>query len=277
MTSSTEQQFPVAVAPAQDLAGKVALVVGAERRRSIGRSVAAALAARGADVAVTGTAAGSGGDADWSGAGAVRDDLAERFGVTATAHLVDVASADQVGRMVTDVVAAHGRIDILVTTAAVPAGDAAPVAELVLADWERTLAVNLTGAMLVCRAVVRRMVADAVAGRIVAIGSVHGREGVALRAAYSASKFGLVGLMQSLAQELAPTGITVNTVCPGVVATDRISDVDAAALDRTVARVPMGRAAVGADVAAAVAFLCGPAAGYITGQSLNVDGGWQMR
>lgn len=275
MTRSATDPPPAGAPPARDLDGKVALVVGAERRRSIGRSVAVALAARGAEVAVTGVHPGP--DAGWRGADSVRADLAERFDVDASAHLVDVASETQVERLVADVVAAHGRIDILVNTAAVPAGDAAPVAELDVGDWERTLAVNLTGAMLVCRAVARRMLADAVAGRIVAISSVHGREGVALRAAYSASKFGLIGLMQSLAQELAPTGITVNTVCPGVVATDRVAAVGEDALRRTVARVPMGRPADGADIAGAVAFLCGPAAGYITGQSLNVDGGWQMR
>ncbi|WP_236792353.1 SDR family NAD(P)-dependent oxidoreductase [Amycolatopsis sp. GM8] len=261
-----------------DLVGKVAIVLGAERRNSIGRSVATALAARGAEVAVTGTAAfTSTGDPGWRGADSVRADLTERLGVRASSHLVDVLAEEQVDRLVADVAGQHGRVDILVNTAAVPAGDASPVTEIRLPDWQRTLAVNLTGAMLASRAAVRWMIEHDVAGRIVSIGSVHGREGVAFRAAYSASKFGLVGLMQSLAQELAVSGITVNTVCPGVVATDRVSGADEESLRRLVGKIPMGRMATGQDIGEVVAFLCTPAAAYITGQALNVDGGWQMR
>lgn len=260
-----------------DLAGRVALVVGAERRNSIGRSVAIALASRGAEVAVTGTASYTADGTGWGGVEAVRADLAAKCGIKATSHLVDVADEEQVDGLVTDVAGRHGRVDILVYTAAVPAGDAGPAADIDLDDWQRTLAVNLTGAMLVSRAVVRRMLDHGAGGRIVGIGSVHGREGVAFRAAYSASKAGLVGLMQSLAQELAPAGITVNTVCPGVVATDRIGGADDETLRRLLERIPLGRTATGHDVAEVVAFLCTRAAGYVTGQSLNVDGGWQMR
>lgn len=266
----------------RELADKVAVVVGAERRNSIGRSVAISLASRGAEVAVTGTAPGAADGAGrvgagWRGADSVRDDLVASYGVRSTSHLLEVADEQQVERLVADVVEQHGRVDILVNTAAVPAGDGSPVADIDPAVWRRTIEVNLTGAMLVSRAVVRHLLERGAGGRIVGIGSVHGREGVAYRAAYSASKFGLVGLMQSLAQELAPAGITVNTVCPGVVATDRIGGADDETIDRLLERIPLGRAATGHDVAEVVAFLCTPAAGYITGQSLNVDGGWQMR
>jgi NAD(P)-dependent dehydrogenase (short-subunit alcohol dehydrogenase family) len=140
------------------------------------------------------------------------------------------------------------------------------------------LEVNLTGAFLISRAVARALIRQEQGGKIVNIASVAGKVGMARTAAYSASKFGLIGLTQSLAQELAPHRVNVNAVCPGIIATARTSGLlsNEERATRTLRRVPAGRVGTPEDVAGLVLFLCSPQADYITGQSMNVDGGWVM-
>jgi NAD(P)-dependent dehydrogenase (short-subunit alcohol dehydrogenase family) len=267
-----------------DLEGKVALVTGAERYRSMGRQIALALAGAGADLTVTGTHAEperlpeEERELGWRGlegmAAEVRD-----LGRRVLPLRLDVSRTTEVADTVQATLDQFGRLDVLVNTAAVPIGaDRVPVVELPEETWRRLLDVNLTGAFLISKAVAQVLVRQEQGGRIVNIASVAGKVGMARSAAYSASKFGLIGFTQSLAQELAPHRVNVNAVCPGLIATARtgglLSNEERAT--RTLQRVPAGRVGTPEDVAGLVLFLCSPQADYITGQSINVDGGWVM-
>jgi NAD(P)-dependent dehydrogenase (short-subunit alcohol dehydrogenase family) len=267
-----------------DLEGKIALVTGAERYRSMGRQIALALAGAGAGLAITGTHTGPDAATEeehelrWQGLESVAAEVRD-LGRRALPLRLDVSQTNEVEDTVQATLQEFGRIDILVNTAAVPIGaDRVPVVELTEETWRRLLDVNLTGAFLVSKAVAQVLLRQDQGGRIINISSVAGKTGMARTAAYSASKFGLIGLTQSLALELAPHGINVNAVCPGMIATARTSytytNEERAA--RVLQRVPAGRVGTPEDVAGLVLFLCSPQAGYITGQSINVDGGWVM-
>lgn len=194
----------------------------------------------------------------------------------------DVRSADQVREMVDAVVRDLGGLDILVLSAGVI--HIKPLAEVTEADWDMTLDVNLKGAFLVMQAAAPHLVASG-RGRIVAISSDAGKRGFSWISAYSASKFGLIGLVESVAVELAAHGVTVNAVCPvgapstgmgrqvldwKVRATGRSADEVLAAAART---NPVGRNATESDVTAAVRFLVSDDASFLTGVALDVDGG----
>ena len=203
----------------------------------------------------------------------------------------DVTQADQVEAAVRSVIEAYGRIDILVSNAAArPGGDRVPLVEMPEAEFRRVLDVNTVGTMLCCKAVGAHMVA-ARSGCIVIVASQSARIGRARLAAYAASKFAQVGLMQSLAHELAPHGVRVNAACPGLVDTARLdfsargarpegnTDEEAARqrlLDEALKQIPLGRVASAEDVAGPIAFLCSPDARHITGQQIGIDGGQRM-
>ena len=150
------------------------------------------------------------------------------------------------------------------------------------------IGVNLSGTFLVARAVARAMLDRGVRGRIINMSSQWGKKGGAQRAAYCASKFGIIGFTQALAMELAPAGITVNAICPGAADTERLDHLGrrpdgsfdpalrAARIHESAAAIPLGRIARPDDVAEVAAFLAGDAAEYITGQSINVSGGEVM-
>ncbi|MBI1886352.1 MAG: SDR family oxidoreductase [Chloroflexi bacterium] len=265
------------------LEGKVAIVTGAGRYRGIGRYVALALAREGADVVVT----GSGRSPDTFPAGEREmgwrdvDSVAEEvraLGRRALPLAVDICDADRVQALVDATLAEMGRIDILVNNAAAARGrDRVPVVDLEEGEWRRVIEVNLTGTFLVTRAVAKALIAQGQGGRIVNVSSIAGKMPVATFAAYGTSKAGLIQFTRVLAAELAPHEVNVNCVCPGLVDTYRMEDITRGPIRETVVRsIPLGREAQPEDIAEAVVFLCGPDASYVTGQTVNVDGGRVM-
>jgi NAD(P)-dependent dehydrogenase (short-subunit alcohol dehydrogenase family) len=253
-----------------ELEGRVALVTGGAK--GIGRAVALALAGAGAQVVICGRDR------------AALEALAAELGGAAFYAVCDVTQAQQVQAAFEQARARFGPVDILVNNAGITAS--VKLADMDEATWERVLRVNLTGAFLCCKAALPEM-ADRRWGRIINVASIAARIGLRYSSAYSASKHGLLGLTRSLALETARQGITVNAVCPGWTASDMLdaavaniaavtgrSSADATA---TLAGMsPMARIIAPEEVARAVLFLAGPAAGAITGQAINVDGGAVM-
>jgi NAD(P)-dependent dehydrogenase (short-subunit alcohol dehydrogenase family) len=194
---------------------------------------------------------------------------------SALAFAGDVADESSVAAFASAVDARFGRVDVLVNNAGIAC--IAPAEETPVAVWRQVIDVNLTGAFLLCQAFGRRML-GARAGAIVNIASVAGLRGVADRAAYNASKHGLIGLTRTLAAEWGGRGVRVNAVCPGWVKTemDVASQASGAYGDADITdHVPMGRFASPDDIAQAVLFLADPGrSGFVNGTALSVDGGW---
>ena len=264
------------------LDGKVALVTGAGRRRGIGRATAMALADLGADVVVTGTGRNPATypedekQAGWRDVESTAEDIRSR-GRRALTWVGDVSQAEGVDRLAERILETFGRLDVLVNNAAYPRGnDRVPLPELDEAIWRRVLDIKLTGAFLLCKRFVPVLIKQKW-GRIINVSSIAGKRGDANTAAYNAANFGLQGLTQSLAMEVARHGITVNAVCPGTIDTARMDVMGRGeGWQKHVERIPMGHAASDADVAGLIAFLCSPAAAFMTGQSINIDGGVVM-
>lgn len=240
----------------------VAVVTGAGR--GIGRRVALTLAGRGYAVAANDLEAPEG------TLGELRD-----LGAPALALPGDVSDEDSVRGMLEGVMGEFGRVDALVNNAGV--SFIAPAEETTLSDWRRILEVNLTGPFLTSRIFGVEMLGRG-SGSIVNVSSVAGLLGIGDRAAYNASKHGLIGLTRTMAAEWGGRGVRVNAVCPGWVKTE-MDDEDQGAggyIDADIeGRVPMGRFATPEDIARAVAFLADDAqSGFVNGHTLSVDGGW---
>ena len=276
------------------LEGKVALITGAGGMRGVGRATVMKLAGLGADIALT--------DVhretedlppaevrnSWRGIDAVSEEV-EAAGRRAFPAYCDLGDAGQIERMVEQVMNHYGRIDILVNNArAIIGRDKVPVTELEQEVWEHFLRINTTAPYLLTKEVGRRMIEAGNGGRIVNIASNASKQASATGAAYSASKFAVLGLTQASALDLAPYGITVNAVCPGPINTDRMSywERDQAAeqgitqeefrsriVQAGAQSSPLGRIAEPQDVANVVAFLAGDEASFVTGQAYNVNGG----
>lgn len=266
-----------------ELSGQVAIVTGAGRMRGMGRATALALARAGADVVVTGTGRPATSypadeqEAGWRDIESVADEIAE-LGRRALPLAIDVTSQPDVEAMVDRVVAEFGRVDILVNTAAYPkAGDRRPAVDLPPELWRQVIDVDLTGTFLCATAVARQLIRQGAGGRIVNFSSLAGKRAKPNMSAYVAAKFAVVGLTQALAVELGPHGINVNCVCPGSVDTSRQSGDAHAAWERDArASAALGRIGLVDEIAAVVVFLCSPASAFVSGQSINVDGGRVM-
>jgi 3-oxoacyl-[acyl-carrier protein] reductase len=242
-----------------DLTGMSALVTGASG--GIGSAIAAALAEQGARLAVSGSNGGK------------LEAFREALGGEHVALPCDLSDGAAVDALVPQAVEALGKLDILVNNAGVTRDNLAM--RMKDEEWDTVIRVNLEAAFRLCRAAARPMM-KARFGRIVSITSVVGATGNPGQANYAASKAGVVGMSKALAQELASRGITVNCVAPGFIRsamTDVLPDAQKAAL---LGRIPAGDLGTGEDVAAAVVYLASRDAGYVTGQTLHVNGGMAM-
>ena len=240
-----------------DLSGQTAVVTGAAT--GIGEAIAERLAGAGATVALV--------DVDAEGA----ERTAARLGGTAFGVPADVSRVEEVARAVEEILRRTGRIDILVNNAGI-AGRVAPVWEQTDADWQRNLAVNLTGVFNFCRAVVPHMRARKY-GRIVNIASIAGKEGNPFMAPYSAAKAGVIGLTKSLGKEVATDGICVNAVAPAVVQTQILNQLTPAQVSYMTDRIPMKRTGKPAEIAAVVHFLASRDCSFVTAQCYDASGG----
>ena len=262
------------------LEGKVAVVTGAGRMRSIGRPIAVELARAGCDVVITGTgrraerypddekAAG------WRDIESVADEI-RALGRRAWAVVTDVSDAAAVEDLATGVMREFGRVDVVVNNAGAARGaDRAPVIDLELAEWHKVINVNLNGTFYMSRAFGRRLVEQG-RGGIINISSVGGKIMAGTTAAYSASKAGIHALTCAMADELGRSGVRVNAICPGIIDTFRLDDIPRGApFDKMVsAQIPLGRAGTGEDVAWMVIYLCADQGSWISGQLYTVDGG----
>ncbi|WP_284191876.1 3-oxoacyl-ACP reductase FabG [Vibrio zhanjiangensis] len=242
-----------------NLEGKVALVTGASR--GIGRAIAELLAERGATVIGTATSEG--------GAAAISDYLADK-GKGLTLNVTDIESIEATLKNIND---EFGAIDILVNNAGITRDNL--LMRMKDDEWNDIIETNLTPIYRMSKAVLRGMMKKR-SGRIINVGSVVGTMGNAGQANYAAAKAGVIGFTKSMAREVASRGVTVNTVAPGFIETDMTKALNEEQRATTLSNVPAGRLGEPSEIASAVVFLASPEAGYITGETLHVNGGMYM-
>ncbi|WP_188396837.1 3-oxoacyl-[acyl-carrier-protein] reductase [Sporomusa sp. GT1] len=245
------------------LDGQVAIVTGASR--GIGRAVAIALAKVGAKVVIN-----YAGNAE--AAEEVRTVITANGGQAITVK-ADVADADAVDSLVKQTIDTYGKIDILVNNAGITRDTL--LMRMKDEDWDAVMNTNLKGIFYCTKAVTKSMMKQR-SGKIINMTSVVGLMGNAGQANYAAAKAGVIGFTKSMAKELASRGITVNAIAPGFIATDMTHGLSEQVKADLEAKIPLSRLGEAEDVAAAVVFLASQSANYITGQTLNVDGGMVM-
>jgi meso-butanediol dehydrogenase/(S,S)-butanediol dehydrogenase/diacetyl reductase len=262
------------VALAKRFSGRTVVITGASG--GIGRAIAQRFAAEGAALVVS---------AIDDGALSLARDL-EAAGAKAVARRMDVTSKAEVVALYDLAEARFGRVDISIQNAGVIT--IARIEAMTEAEWDKVMAVNTKGVFLCAQEAIARMRKHGEGGRLVNTASGQARQGFVFTPHYAASKFGVLGITQSLAKEVAKEGITVNAICPGIIDTDMWAYNDQAwgkllgtykpgeLMAEWVRNIPMGRAGTGADVSGLVAFLASEDAAYITGQTINVDGGLIM-
>jgi 3-oxoacyl-[acyl-carrier protein] reductase len=244
------------------LKGKIAIVTGGSR--GIGRAIALAMAREGAVVVVC------------SRSLAANQETAEQIkaeGGAAYAYEVDVSDAESVSALVKEVAARFERIDILVNNAGVTADNL--LMRLKEAEWDKVVDTNLKGTFNFTKAVARSMIKQH-GGKIINVTSVVGMVGNAGQANYCAAKAGIIGLTKSVARELASRNVTVNCVAPGLIRSAMTESLSEPAKEQAKELIPLGRMGDPEDVAEAVNFLASPAADYITGEVIRIDGGMAM-
>lgn len=244
---------------ADSLSGRVALVTGASR--GIGASIAATLSAAGATV--IGTATSSGG----------ADAIGTALGSGGRGAVLDIASEDSVVQLIKDIQGNEGAPTIVVNNAGITRDNL--LLRMKADEWDSVISTNLSGIFRVCKASLRGMM-KAKGGRIINIASVIGIMGNAGQANYAAAKAGIIGFSKSLAREVGSRNITVNVVAPGFIDTDMTRILPEAQRDGMLKQVPLARLGDVQDIADAVAFLASDSAGYITGETLHVNGGMLM-
>jgi len=246
-----------------ELEGEIALVTGASR--GIGRAIALELGRQGARIVGTATSA--------TGAEGIDAALAEH-GVAGFGRVLEVTDTDSVQALVAEIGEDPGAPTILVNNAGVTRDNL--LLRMTEEDWDTVLTTNLSSMYRVTRACLRAMM-KARRGRIINVASVVGLSGNPGQCNYAASKAGIVGFTKSLAREVGSRGITVNSIAPGFIETDMTRALPASQRDALLASIPLNRLGSTREIAHAVAFLAGPQAAYITGETLNVNGGLYMQ
>jgi 3-oxoacyl-[acyl-carrier protein] reductase len=246
-----------------NLDGQVALVTGASR--GIGRAIATELASQGAIVIGTATSE--------AGSQAISQYLAETREGSGRGMVLDVNDADRCNALVSEIQKEFGSLSILVNNAGITQDQLAM--RMKDEEWDAVIATNLTSVARLSRAVLRGMM-KARHGRIINITSVVGSAGNAGQMNYAAAKAGVAGMSRALAREIGSRNITVNCVAPGFIDTDMTRALEEQQVSALLQQIPLARLGQPADIAAAVAFLASPQAGYITGSTLHVNGGMYM-